>query len=204
VFELLGVTVATFFGTALDNLLMLVVLRVSGIPPRDIAGGFLCGSFVVLLLCGAGSALSSFVPVHYLGLLGIVPVTLGVLGLLAALQHPSAQPARAGASGVAGIAAVQIASSFDTLAAFLPLFADTRRTHLVVIVAGFVAMTLVWLLAARVLAGSPAITVRLRPVERYARPVVLILVGIYVLANTTADLKPDLPLAVEPGPPYEP
>jgi len=38
----------------------------------------------------------------------------------------------------------------------------------------------------------------------HARPVVLILVGIYVLANTTADLKPDLPLAVEPGPPYEP
>lgn len=202
--ELLGVTVATFFGTALDNLLMLVVLRVSGVPPRDIAGGFLAGSLVVLALCAAGSALSSFVPVHYLGLLGVVPVTLGVLGLLAALQHPSAQPARTDAAGVAGIAAVQIASSFDTLVAFLPLFADTRRTHLAVIVAGFLAMTFVWLLAARVLAGSPSITVRLRPVERYARPVVLILVGIYVLANTTADLKPDRPLAIEPGPPYEP
>ncbi len=87
-FELLGVTVATFFGTALDNLLMLVVLRVSGVPPRDIAGGFLCGSFVVLLLCGAGSALSSFVPVHYLGLLGIVPVTLGVLMPLAVEPGP--------------------------------------------------------------------------------------------------------------------
>jgi cadmium resistance protein CadD (predicted permease) len=204
VLELLGVTVATFFGTALDNLLMLVVLRISGTPERDIAGGFLLGSLVILTLCAAGSVLSAFVPVHQLGLLGIVPVALGVIGLLSALQHPVAQSSRSTASGMTGIATLQVASSFDTLAAFLPLFADTRKTQLFVIAAGFVLMSLAWLVVARLLAGSPAVTRWLRPLERFARPVVLVLVGIYVLSNTTTDLSPDEPATLEPGPPYDP
>jgi len=204
VLELLGVTVATFFGTALDNLLMLIVLRVSGTPARDVAGGFLLGSLVILTLCASGSALSAVVDVRQLGLLGIVPVALGVIGLLSALQHPVAQASRSNASGITGIATLQIASSFDTLAAFLPLFADTRKTHLFVIVAGFVMMSLAWLAASRLLAGSPAVTRWLRPLERFARPVVLVLVGLYVLSNTTTDLNPDEPAALEPGPPYDP
>ena len=89
--SLLGITIATFIGTALDNLLILVVLQVSGTPRREIA-------------------------------------------------------------------TLQVASSFDTLAAFLPLFADTVRPQGLVIAGGFVLMSFAWLLAARALARTPSVT----------------------------------------------
>ena len=83
---LLGVTIATFVGTTLGNLLMPVVLRVSGTPRRQITAGFQSGSAVTPLLCAMGTALTSVVPVQRIGLPGAIPLSLGVLGLVSALR----------------------------------------------------------------------------------------------------------------------
>jgi len=190
-YSLLAVTVVSFIGTTLDNLLMLTLLRASGTAARDIAVGFLLGSTVVLLLCAAGTGLASVLPVRYLGYLGIVPVGLGVAGLAAALRGGQATDGTAAGAGITSIASLQIASSFDTLVAFLPLFADTLRPLGWVIATGFTVMSVLWLLIAFALARVPAVTDSIRPIERYARPLVLVLVGIYVLMNTSADVEPD-------------
>jgi cadmium resistance protein CadD (predicted permease) len=193
VYSLLVVTVVTFVGTALDNLLMLTMLRVSGTASRDISAGFLSGSTVVLALCAAGTGLSSVLPVQHLGYLGVVPVTLGVVGLATALRG-SRQTAKAGVrAGVSGIAMLQLGSSFDTLAAFLPLFADTSRPLSWVVAAGFAGMSLLWLLLSFALARLPGVTAAMRPIERFARPLVLVLVGVYILMNTGTDVEPDNP-----------
>jgi cadmium resistance protein CadD (predicted permease) len=189
--SLLTLTVATFIGTTLDNLLMLVVLRVSGTPARHVSGGFVSGSACLLALCAAGSALPSVIPVEYIGLLGLVPVALGLVGLVAAVRAAPQAQSGTTRSGVLGIATTQLASSFDTLAAFLPLFADTLRSQRLVIAGGFATMTIAWLLLSSVLARTPGIAPALRPFERFARPLVLVLVGLYVLANTATDVQPD-------------
>jgi hypothetical protein len=36
----------------------------------------------------------------------------------------------------------------------------------------------------------------IRPFERVVRPAVLVLVGLYILANTSTDVEPDEPAAV--------
>jgi cadmium resistance protein CadD (predicted permease) len=191
VFPLLAVTMLTFVGTALDNLLMLTMLRASGTPAVDIGRGFLAGSALVLALCAAGTGLASVLPHHYLGYLGAVPVLIGLTGLVGAIRGGPAESAAPSRTGAPGIAALQIAASFDSIAAFLPLFADTERPFGLVVAAGFAAMTVLWLLISSTLARVPGIASALRPVERYARPTVLILVGLYVLANTSTDLEPD-------------
>ncbi len=189
---LLAVSVATYAGTAMDNLLMLTVLRATGVQPRAIATGFLVGNAIVLAICAAGTGLALLLPPHYLGYLGIVPVGLGVAGLVSALRPQTGQSTSQGRSDTGGIATLQIASSFDTVAAFLPLFADTDRPYGLVIAAGFAAMSLLWLVASRYLASIRGVTAALRPIERFARPVVLILVGLFVLANTRLDVEPDV------------
>lgn len=188
-------TIATFAGTTLDNLLMLVVLRLAGVPRRDVVAGFLLGSAVTLALCAAGTGLASVLPMHRIGLLGLVPLALGVVGLVAAVRPTAPQSETAGpaSSGIAGIAFTQVASSFDTLAAFLPLFADTVRPQGLVIVLGFAVMTLAWLVLTEWLTGVRGVTAMIRPFERYLRPAVLVLVGLYVLANTSTDVEPDVP-----------
>jgi cadmium resistance protein CadD (predicted permease) len=192
--ELLGVTALTFVGTALDNLLLLTVLRTSGTAGRDIVAGFIAGSLVVLALCATGTGLSAVLPAQYLGYLGIIPVGFGVAGLAGSLRSAATDSPPAAGSGVLGIASLQVASSFDSIAAFLPLFADTERPYGFVIAAGFAVMTLLWLLLASTLARLPGITSSIQPFERYARPIVLILVGLYVLANTRTDFEPDSPM----------
>ena len=190
---LLGVTIATFVGTALDNLLILVVLRLSGTPRREIAAGFLGGSAAMLVLCAMGTMLPSVMPVQRIGLLGAVPITLGVLGLVSALRGASPDATPSARSGVLGIATLQVASSLDSLAAFMPLFADTAFPDGYVIAVGFVMMSLAWLWASGLLARSPGITRFVRPLERFARPLILILVGFYVMSNTASDVEPDAP-----------
>lgn len=174
---------------------MLVVLRLAGVPRRDVAAGYLLGSAVILALCAAGTGLASVLPMHRIGLLGFVPLALGVVGLAAALRRgaPAPEAPRRGSSGVAGIAFTQVASSFDTLAAFLPLFADTIRPQGVVIALGFTLMTLAWLVLSGWLAGVRGATAMIRPFERFVRPAVLVLVGLYILANTSTDVEPDVP-----------
>jgi len=197
---LFGVTIATFAGTALDNLLMLVVLRLAGVARPTVAAGFLLGSAVTLALCAAGTGLASVLPMHRIGLLGLVPLALGAVGLVAAVRHSgtAAQASAAvGSGGVAGIASTQVASSVDTLAAFLPLFADTIRPQGLVIALGFAVMTLAWLVISGWLAASRRATALIRPFERFVRPAVLMLVGLYILANTSTDVEPDVAAPIE-------
>jgi cadmium resistance protein CadD (predicted permease) len=190
--SLLAVSMATYAGTALDNLLMLTVLRAAGVQPRSIASGFLIGNAIVLAICAAGTGLALMLPPHYLGYLGIAPVGLGVVGLVNAFRSGTGASTSHGRSDTGGIATLQVASSFDSIAAFLPLFADTDRPYGLVIAAGFAAMALLWLVASRFLASIRGVTAALRPIERFARPVVLILVGLFVLANTRLDVEPDM------------
>jgi hypothetical protein len=45
------------------------------------------------------------------------------------------------------------------------------------------------------LAGVRGATAMIRPFERFVRPAVLVLVGLYILANTSTDVEPDVPAA---------
>lgn len=193
---ILTVTVATFVGTALDNLLLLTLLRLAGVPGRQVAAGFLLGSLVILALCAAGTALAVVMPVHRVGLLGVIPLSIGAIGLLAAARRRDSAPevaADGGAGGALGIATTQIASSFDTLAAFLPLFADTVRPQGLVIALGFSVMSVTWLALSGRLARMRGASALIRPFERVVRPAVLVLVGLYILADTPTDVELDAP-----------
>jgi cadmium resistance protein CadD (predicted permease) len=155
--SLLALSLATYAGTALDNLLMLTVLRAAGTRSRDVVTGFLGGSAIVLAICAAGTALSEFMPAHYIGYLGVVPIGLGAAGLVGAIWQRSGASVEQRQSDAGGIAALQVASSLDSVAAFLPLFADTERPYGLVIAGGFTAMTLAWLAISRALAGIPGV-----------------------------------------------
>jgi cadmium resistance protein CadD (predicted permease) len=190
---LTSVAIATYVGTTLDNLFMLVVLRASGVTMRYVAGGFLLGSAAVLLVCAFGMSLSSVIPVHDVGLLGAVPLTLGTAGLFSAANGASHGAAFTAPSDLLGIATAQVASSFDTIAAFLPLLVDTLPAYRIEIAGTFLLMTVLWILLAAVLARLPGVTAVIRPVQRFARPLVLVLIGLYVLANTAYDVEPSTP-----------
>lgn len=185
-----GLTIATYTGTALDNLLILALLIASGVPNRQVAAGFALGSVAVFLLSATATGLGEIVPPRYLGWVGLVPLGLGVAGLVDLFRPAGATHHEPAKTGVMSIAVAQLTASLDSVVAFAPLFAETRWPLGVAILAGFLLMTLVWLSLASRIARHPPVSAALGRVGRFLRPAVLILVGLYVIADTGSDRPP--------------
>jgi cadmium resistance protein CadD (predicted permease) len=83
-----------------------------------------------------------------------------------------------------------VANGVDTVLVFGPLFADSSETFDVQILIGFVTMAFVWFGVARFLGNHAA---RITVIDRYGHwvaPIVMIIVGIYILSDTRTDLLP--------------
>lgn len=182
-----GLTIATYTGTALDNLLILALLIASGVPDRQVAAGFALGSVAVFLLSATATGVGEVVPARYLGWIGLIPLGLGVTGLVDLLKPAGEAHYDQAKTGVVSIAAAQLTASLDSIVAFAPLFAETQWPLGMAILAGFLLMTLVWLSLAGQIARHPPVAAALGRIGRFLRPAVLILVGLYVLSDTGSD-----------------
>jgi cadmium resistance protein CadD (predicted permease) len=186
----LGISVATFIGTSIDNLVILALLRASGVPGSQANVGFALGSAVVLMLSAAAIGIAELVPVRYLAWIGLLPLLLGLNGLRDLFLPGEPATASPVKSSVLPIAGLQIASSLDTLIAFAPLIAETVWPLWLGILAAFALMTLAWISLAGWIADRSTITRRLGRVGSVLRPIVLIAVGLYVLLDTGSDREP--------------
>jgi cadmium resistance protein CadD (predicted permease) len=186
-----GLAVATFVSTSVDNLLLLVgFLGSPGFRVRSMVVGYV-GAVVLALAAGlAVSYAADFAPNRYASYLGLVPIGMGVARLYGALRH------RGGTDGVAAVpvtrgalsvGVVMVANSSDSLAAFVPLFAETREPFTFLIVAVGVGLSLVWCWLARWIASHAAVQKPLQKWGAYVLPIMLILVGAYILTDTGTD-----------------
>ncbi|MGO9855245.1 MAG: cadmium resistance transporter, partial [Acidimicrobiales bacterium] len=166
-------------------------------PPHRIAVGQVIGfAILVLMAVAAAAVLFEFSPA-VVGLLGLVPLTIGLRGLLALRRQPAEEgpatgrrrrrrrPAdRAVGRSLTAAALVTIGAGGDNLAAYIPLFRLGGATNLsaiaVVFVVGEVAVT--WL----VLAGGRHPTVRRAMTRLGAVAVPVLLCGIGVLVMVEA------------------
>jgi cadmium resistance protein CadD (predicted permease) len=189
----MGLIASSFAATNIDNLALLVSWFLTGrVRRKQILGGYLLGMFAVLLLACAFGLGANLVPIRYVGYLGVIPIGLGLRELYAIsrrkgerLPAPSTESLKA---IPVSIAATQLANGVDTVLVFGPLLADSKLGVDLIMIGGFVAMTFVWFALAGFLEVHAA---RLTLLERYGHwvaPIVLILVGLYILDNTSTDL----------------
>jgi cadmium resistance protein CadD (predicted permease) len=136
-----GLAAGAFLGTNVDNALVTATM-VATAPPRRahrIATGQVIG-FSVLVVAAIAMALLLFeVPARVIGLLGLVPLSLGLRGLVE-LRRPGRRDRlarRAVGSGLVAAAVVTLGAGGDNLAVYIPLL---RVSHL----AGGVATVLVF------------------------------------------------------------
>jgi cadmium resistance protein CadD (predicted permease) len=191
---LAGITLLSFVGTNLDNLLLLVGFAAR--PGQRFAAirlGALLSGAVLLTLCLGSALAADLVPTHWIGFLGVVPIGLGLRELhrLAATRPEGPLVANATTRPLSGlgIASVMLANSADSLAALLPLFAETETGSLPVLVAVVLATTLLGCELARRLATSRRMGALLRRVGPVLVPIALIAVGVYVLLDTRTDTE---------------
>lgn len=189
---LVGLVIVAFSATNLDNLLLLVgfVAR-PGQPFAAVVSGMLLSGGVMLALCSSVALAAGLAPVRWLGWLGVVPLVMG-LRELQRLASSSAAEAEEPETGMPpltpfAVAGVMLANSADSFGALVPLFAESRPALLPLIGAVVVAMSLLACLLARWITSHRRIGPAIRSIAPRLVPFVLILVGLYVLSDTTTD-----------------
>ena len=183
----------TYIATNVDNLLLLVawMLGRHGSTGRILAGYWIA-TIAILLASWALGLSANVIPIHYVGYLGLVPITLGVTTLIRQFRGREDVPVGLAPEkcSVFAITTTLFANSADTMLVFSPLLADSETGTDYMIVVGYIAMATIWFLLALFFSRHAA---RLQPVSvaaRWLAPLIMIVIGFYILDNTLTDVVP--------------
>lgn len=193
---ILAVSITALLATSMDNLAILVALyaRFRG-RALLVTLGHLAATAVVVVAAWFLGESAAYVPIDYVGLLGLVPLAIGLYWLYRLLRGNGEAPASpaAGIRGGTVIAAAAMSlagNSVDTVLTMAVVFADSKREVDGLVLLGAMLAALLLAELARRAVANPA----LGPiVERYSQriaPFVMIGIGVYVLANTATDILP--------------
>jgi len=182
-----------FAATNADDIVVLTVLsissRASGQPRRwQIWAGQYAGFAVLIAASLAAAAGLALVPLHWLWLLGLVPLGLGLGKLATAIRaHRSGQQASpAAVSGLTGVTGLTIVNGGDNVSAYIPVFRTSSAAEIAVIIAVFLAGVGLYCLASVRLSGHRAVIQAVQQWGQWIVPVVFILIGFYIFYKTGA------------------
>lgn len=195
---IIPIAAGAYVATNLDNFILLVSL-LAGYRNQtsSVVAGFV-GSMLILGFVGywIGKA-ADIAPVEYLGLLGFVPISIGVVELFR-LRRGKATVTETKDKTGNGVQTVfmatlisQLGNGADTIVILGVLFTDSIPSADILIILTLSAMAVVFILVGIYAVRHPALS---EWIDRYAyraMPFILIIVGVYVLANTATDLLPD-------------
>ena len=197
-----AVTVVAFAATSLDNLGLLIGLYADEtFRPRDVLVGYMTAAISVTALAYGVSTGVELAPIKYLGYLGFVPITLGLYRvgtLLRSSTSRSASSLQRVRRGVVPVLLLMLAQSGDSFAVFVAVFADTRERLEIPILLTVAACVALICASAYWLAKHSALAGPIQRGMRWALPVLLIAIGIFILANTPTDVV--APAEVVQGP----
>ena len=159
--------------------------------------GFALGSLTLLLASLLVLTVSGWIPIRFLGLLGLIPIGFGILEIVRSARKNKKSDGNARetvqdhSKVVVSASVLMIANGGDTIAVFAPLFAETKPAGVVVLVLGYLATAI----SLSFLSGHVCVFPKLsEPLKKYGArlaPYIMIGIGVYILLNTGTDLAPD-------------
>ncbi|BAY38397.1 cadmium resistance transporter [Nostoc sp. NIES-2111] len=196
--------VTAFIATNLDDLVILTLLfsQVNAtFRSRHIVIGQYLGFCTLVVASMVGLLGGLILPSHWIGLLGLVPITIGLNRLLNPETNSSSEEesglelshSSAFASFVSpqaySVAAITVANGSDNIGIYMPLFANSAVTELLVIITVFLLLVGVWCYVTYKLTCQNAIANLLTRYGNSFVPFVLIGLGVSIILDS-ASLSP--------------
>jgi cadmium resistance protein CadD (predicted permease) len=185
---LLGQAVGLFISTDLDDVLVLLAFFAdSRFRIRQIVAGQFIGIAILYAVSVAGSWATFIMPRASIGLLGLVPITMGLKGAWElwmsadAGEQASNRRSPAGRNNIAAVVAMTVANGGDNVSVYIPLFALRSAPDIAVMGVIFGVMTALWLSLAYWLTRHPTIGAPVRRYTRLLMPFVFITLGVFIL-----------------------
>jgi cadmium resistance protein CadD (predicted permease) len=124
----LGLAIATFGLTNIDDLLILSVYFASDRHKiRSVVAGQYLGIAALILISLSGTAAGHFFEIHWVSLLGLLPVLLGIRGLIKRNEAEEELPLHKTKVQFLSVALVTIANGGDNIGVYAPLFATMKN-----------------------------------------------------------------------------
>jgi cadmium resistance protein CadD (predicted permease) len=186
---LLTVVVTGFLATSLDNLLAVTGLLAVARRPGPVWLGHALVALLVIGIALAMARIERFFTPETVGLLGLVPLSMGLVGLyrLARRSRADEPAAPRSAGGTLATMATLAPLSGDSLGVFVPLLAETPDRSTPIIVGAYLALSALWAFLSWRLVARPSIQGRVARLADRVMPVLLVAVGLYVLSDTPTD-----------------
>lgn len=192
--------VTAFSATNIDDFAILLLLFAqvnASFNRRHIIIGQYVGFSALILASLPGFFGGSLLPRNYIGLLGLIPITIGLSGLLNQQEDTSMEAeaeTELNRDAIASflspqtysVAAITIANGGDNLGVYVPLFASRDFLTLVIILSIFLLLVGVWCYAAYKLTNQMAIASVLTGYANTLVPFILIGLGAFIILESNA------------------
>lgn len=186
--ELLLTSIAAFTGTNIDDIFILLLFFAhKQYKDKHVVAGQYLGFLLLVTISLLGSFIGLLIPGKYIGLLGFLPIYFGVRNMLQLTRHNLRSESEnvnvntSKSNKTLSVAAVTFANGGDNIGIYLPLFATLQFSEKVVMISIFLLMVAMWCIIAKYLSKHPAIAKAIDKYGHIVTPVVLILLGIYIL-----------------------
>jgi cadmium resistance transport/sequestration family protein len=194
-------SITSFAATNIDDIAILMLFFAqlnTTFRPKHIVIGQYLGFIALILISLPGFFGGLILPRYWIGLLGLIPITIGLSNLLNQEEDASEEVEAATElyedSAIANflspqayaVAAVTFANGGDNIGVYVPLFANSNLGSLVVIICIFLLLVGVWCYAAYQLTQQLAIADVLTRYINYLVPIVLIGLGAFIVLESGA------------------
>ncbi|QSJ17498.1 cadmium resistance transporter [Nostoc sp. UHCC 0702] len=196
--------ITAFIATNLDDLVILTLFfsQVNAtFRPQHIVIGQYLGFCTLVMISLIGFLGGLVLPAHWIGLLGLVPITIGLNGLLS-LNSDSSSPKELETESVDAstfaifmspqtysVTAITIANGSDNVGIYMPLFANTVLSELLVIIGIFMLLVGIWCYIAYKLTCQSALANLLTHYGTNFVPFILMGLGVFIILDS-ASLTP--------------
>lgn len=186
--ETLLLSITSFIGTNIDDMFINTLFFSEAETKADgksiICGKYLgIGTLIILSILGAFGL--QFLPQHYIGYLGFVPICLGIKEIIANIKSNSGDESddngRKSTNKVINTALITTANGADNIGIYIPLFAGFAMWQITLTVCVFLVLIAVWCFLGKALADLPVLRNFLTKYKAVIVPVVYIALGVYIL-----------------------
>ena len=174
-------SIASFVGTNIDDILILMILLASARPEdriRVIAGQYI-GVLMLLAMSIVLSRAASFILAGYSWVLGFIPLILGVRYVMRREESKETSLP----IGVIPTALLTISNGADNLGVYIPLLSGYDAEDILTMTVVFVIMLAIWCMIALMISGRDMIGRLIRHYERAIVPALFIILGLAVIAE---------------------
>ena len=174
----------SYVGTNLDDIFLLTLFFSEAKTKSARLCIILGQSLGILLLYGVsvlGALGLSFLPEKCVGLLGVLPILLGIKAIFP--HEDEAEGSKRSAGSALRVTLVALANGADNIGVYVPLFTGLSLAEIALTGIVFLVMTGFWCMLGKKLSDLPWLRRFLVRYKRIIVPLVLILLGVFLLAD---------------------